>query len=142
MVLSIDETIEVIARLVVVACCSVVLPDTESAPANVDVVVVPVTFKTGVCRAVYIVEVPLPTKLAELFIEKRVPGDDVPTPTSPCLSIMKYMPVDEPTSRAFSPAFVVTLKRASGVVVPIPIFPVELSAKRFDVPEIVVPLAE
>ncbi len=53
--------------------------------ANVEVADVPVTFKYGVLSPLYMVEVAPATKLAELLMEKRVPGVVVPMPTLPAL---------------------------------------------------------
>ena len=69
--------------------------------AKVEEAVVEVMLSTGRLRPVYKVEVPNDTKFADDWIEKRDPGEVVPTPTNPVfLSTQKSAPpdVDVPTA--------------------------------------------
>jgi hypothetical protein len=92
--------------------------------AKVEVAAVPVRLRYGVVRPVYIDEVAELLKLAEFCIEKREPGEVVPTPTRSLKSTVKAVLVEEPTEKnaLVAPAVVeaCTESKLHGVVVPTP----------------------
>ena len=98
---------------------------------------VPLTAKQPPARFTPLVawnEVVAVVKFAMPWIERSVPGEEVPIPTFPTGLTTNWVPVDEPMAKPVVPATGLTARTAKGEVVPIPRRKLLLSKNKEEVP--------